>query len=72
MTGEVVQFKGTIYGDELPESVLEKAKAWDMARALIIGVTEDGELRMGASFSDVAELLLLLKRAERDLMEGVS
>lgn len=71
MAADVLAFTGSTTADEPAESLLEKAKAWGMTRCLVVGDDENGKLRIGGSISDVAELLFLLKRAERNLLDAV-
>lgn len=47
--------------DVLPSHILHKAKNWDMTKVLVLGVTEDGEVRFGGSFCDDDEIRSLLK-----------
>ena len=47
---------------DVPAShILHKAKNWDMAKVLVLGVTEDGEVRLGGSFCDDDEIRSLFK-----------
>ena len=66
--GDVVAFNGITTADEPPESVLEKAKDWDMGHCLVIGCLPDGELIWGGSTSDMQLALTLLERARFRLL----
>ncbi len=68
MSAEVVPFPGDTKIDEPPEGVLEKAKAWGMERCIVLGWKEDGTFCFGGSFSELGEIILLLRSGEHHLM----
>lgn len=70
MSAEIVHLGTVTCVIEPPEQVLEKAKAWGMDRCLILGFDEDGALHMGGSFSNLAEMVLLLEAGRHRLMSG--
>jgi len=63
MKGEIVRFV-----TERPEAVLETAKGWDMERCIILGWKGDGTFCFGGSFSELGEIILLLRAGEHHLM----
>lgn len=67
---EILQFTGMTTLDEPPPQLLEKAKAWGMTRCVVVGFDEQGELCFGGSFGDTACALLMLKLAERQLLDN--
>lgn len=70
MSAEILSFTGMTCVDEPPEQLLEKAKAWGMERCVVVGFDEAGELCFGGSFGDTACALLMLKLAERQLLDN--
>ncbi len=72
--GDVIPFTGITYGDEPPDYILEKAKTWGdgLERVLILGICQDGKFHFGGSTCDVGKMLVLLKLAERELMNGAA
>jgi hypothetical protein len=71
MMTEVVNFTGITTVPERPETFLKKAEKWGLDRCLIAGWSDSGKFCFGASFSDVGELLILLEKAKRDLLESL-
>lgn len=67
--GEVVSFTGITTVPEDPAATLEKAKSWGLARVIIIGANDEGELLFGGSLSDVPEMAWLLDKAKQCLMD---
>jgi len=53
-----------------PELLLEKAKEWGLKEVLVIGWAEDGELAVGSSEESKRDLLWLLEKAKRFLLNG--
>lgn len=51
-----------------PDDILEKAKGLGIARVLVVGVLEDGELFFSGSHSETAENVYALERAKQVLM----
>lgn len=51
------------------DQVLDKAKSWGVDKIVIVGMTEGGEFITGGNFSDTAEILLMLRVAEADLVD---
>lgn len=50
-----------------PRDLLDQAKGWGAARAIVIAETEDGQLMWGASFGEAEGLNWLLDLAKTDL-----
>ena len=65
----VVQFKGLTKVKIPPAELLEKAKDWEMDTCVVLGWTEDGELKFGGSFSNVAEIYYMLSVARHEMMD---
>ena len=66
----VLEFKGNTLLPIDPDKVLNEAVG-KLENVLVIGIGKDGELYLSSDNSSVAENLLLLKRAERFLMEFI-
>lgn len=67
----VTNFTGITVVPEPADKFLEKAKTWGLDTCVVVGLTNDGDLAAGSNISDVAELVLLLERAKKDLIEGL-
>ena len=59
----------TDYPDDV-SSTLDQAKGWDMEKCLILGTDVDDNLCIGGSFTNEAEVCLLLSRAQNWLMNA--
>ena len=62
MDDKVISFTGITTATESAESVLEKAKEWNMAHCVIVGQTEDGKFQFGGSTSSGVDILWLLQK----------
>ena len=51
---------------------LEKAKSWGMEDVLICGFGPKGEFHFGANNSDCERLLMLIKLAEKQIVDWVA
>lgn len=69
--GDVVQLGGITTVPHEPDAILEAAKGKNIARVLVVGILDDGELWFSGSHSDTAENLLALERAKRVLLADV-
>lgn len=68
-TSNVVLFTGLYWADEPADTILQKQLgAYD--KLLIIGWDKEGEFRFSGSLSDKRDILFLLKKAEKFIMEG--
>ena len=68
MSDNIVNFPGITKAPEPPNQILEKAKDWDLARVLVVGANEAGDLVWGGSFSEAEDILWLLEMAKTELM----
>lgn len=65
---DVVDFPGVTTIDSTPEEVLTLAKDWGMVHCIVVGWSENGELRFGGSTCNTADIVLLLERAKHQSM----
>lgn len=72
MSENVLPFTGATTVPEPPEQILEKAKAWNMRRCIVVGEDENGELVWGGSFSEADGINWLLDLAKYDLIHTKS
>lgn len=68
MTARVIDFTGPLYGDLPVENVLSGAAKAGLEEVFVIGRTTDGEY-LASSTGDKAELLWMVMRAQRALLE---
>lgn len=68
---DVLQFTGETVLPIAPESVLEGAKDGGLQTVIVLGHGPDGKLYFASSHSDLAEVLLLLKRGEMQVVSMV-
>lgn len=68
---EILQFRGDTVLPINPENVLDGAKGRDLQTVVVLGRAADGQLYFASSHSDLAEVLLLLKRAEMQVVAMV-
>ncbi|CAB4164485.1 hypothetical protein UFOVP826_42 [uncultured Caudovirales phage] len=64
----VVPFPGLTKAWVPPEKVLDGAKEANLSEVLILGYNEDNTLHIYSSTSDIAQLLLMVKRVEKQLV----
>lgn len=62
--GEVIHIPGLTKVDEPPESILEKAKSWEMEHCVVVGYDSDGRLAFGGTTSNLEKIITLLERAK--------
>lgn len=70
MSADILAFTGDTKIQDRPETVLEKAKGWGMERCIVLGWKEDGSFCFGGSFSELGEIVLLLRCGEQHLMSA--
>ncbi len=68
MTAEVIRFNGVTRLDTDPELVLESAVG-QLESVVILGYTKDGEEYFSSSLADGADVLWLLERLKKQLLE---
>ncbi len=68
---EILQFKGDTVLPITAEAVLDGAKDGDLQTVIVLGHGADGKLYFASSHSDLAEVLLLLKRGEMQVVSMV-
>lgn len=70
MSAQIIPLGTVTCVDEPPDTLLEKAKAWGMDRCVVLGFDENGGFYFGGSFSNLAEIVLLLEAGKHRLMAG--
>lgn len=66
--GEVVDFNGITKLDLDPDRVLDSAKG-KLDSAVVIGFDKDGDLYFASSKADGGDVLWLLEKAKKELLE---
>ena len=67
---EIIKFSGLTSLPEPPKTLLQKAKKWGMKKCIVIGTDAEGKTIFGGSFSDAAEIVLLLELAKKFVLEN--
>lgn len=71
--GDVIQFNGLPNHDEVdPDQVLDNARALGLDTVLVVGWRGDTQFFYLPSTNDIADLLLMLRLAERDILESMN
>lgn len=70
-SADVLQFTGSTVLPTTTESVLDGAKESGLQTVIVLGHAADGRLYFSSSHSDLAEVLLLLKRGEMQVVSMV-
>ena len=66
--GELVKLNVITRVPEPASPWLEKVKEWDCEQIIAFGWDKDGELKIGANFSEIGEALFLIEMAKKELL----
>ncbi len=69
MTAQVVNFDGVTSLDLPVGRILEQAKQADLSAVIVLGFTEDGDVFFAASNADGGDVMWLMERTKRALLD---
>lgn len=66
---EIIKFSGNTFLPAKPKEILQSAKKWGMRDCVVIGFDDNNELKFGGTTCEAGEVLMMLKLAEKFLLE---
>ena len=67
---DILHWSGLTVLPETPKNLLKKASKWGMERCIVIGYDKDNKMILGGSFSEAADIVMLLEMAKQFVLNN--